>query len=296
MIICGVCHLSAGIQSAAVKQDTGVISANVGDNVTLHCFYNTQVAMHFSWYRQTLGGGPELLSNFYKYDNPSKVFPGLEKNPRFSVQRKEGMNHLNISDVHLSDSATYFCGSTHSNTAEFGEGIFLSIKGASLKEIVQWPVSETIKPGGTVAFKCTVHSGTCDGEHSAYWFRHGSGQGVLHTLRDQCKHVSTPPGSPSQSCVYHWQKKNLSSSDAGTYYCAVASCGEVLFGNGSKLNFDKATVRPLVVGVSHPFEDILFETTSIQTQGEHRVFNRHQTLPMYREFSTDDHKIAMKRY
>ncbi|XP_054457055.1 uncharacterized protein LOC129093162 [Anoplopoma fimbria] len=180
-----------------------------------------------------LGGGPELLSNFYKYDNPSKVFPGLEKNPRFSVQRKEGMNHLNISDVHLSDSATYFCGSTHSNTAELG--IFLSVKGARLKEIVQWPVSETIKPGGTVAFKCTVHSGTCDGEHSVYWFRHGSGQGVLHTRGDQCKHVSTPPGSPSQSCVYHWQKENLSSSDAGTYYCAVASCGEVLFGNGSKL-------------------------------------------------------------
>ncbi|XP_054457052.1 V-set and immunoglobulin domain-containing protein 2-like [Anoplopoma fimbria] len=228
-------HLSAGIQSAAVKQDTGIISTNVGDNVTLHCFYNTQVAMHFSWYRQTLGGKPELLSNFYKYDNPSKVFPWLEKNPRFSVQRKEGMNHLNISDVHLSDSATYFCGSTHSNTAEFGEGIFLSVKGASLEEIVQWPVSETIQPGGTVTFKCTAHSGTCDGEHSVYWFRHGSGQGVLHTRGDQCKHVSTPPGSPSQSCVYHWQKKNLSSSDAGTYYCAVASCVEVMFGNGSKL-------------------------------------------------------------
>ena len=28
---------------------------------------------------------------------------------------------------------------------------------------------------------------------------------------------------------------NLISSDAGTYYCAVASCGEILFGSGSKL-------------------------------------------------------------
>lgn len=125
-------QLSAGIQSAAVKQDIGVISASVGDNVTLHCFYNTQVAMHFSWYKQTLGGGPELMSNFYKYDEPSKVFPWLEKNPRFSVQRKEGMNHLNIADVNISDSATYFCGSTHSNMAELGQGVFLSVKGIVL--------------------------------------------------------------------------------------------------------------------------------------------------------------------
>ncbi|KAK9524523.1 hypothetical protein VZT92_016911 [Zoarces viviparus] len=235
MIICEVFHLSAGIQSAAVKQDTGVVSASIGDNVILHCFYTTQVAMHFSWYRQTLGSGPELLSNFYKYDEPSKVFQWLENNPRFSVQRKEGMNHLNISDVRLSDSATYFCGSTHSNMAEFGDGVFLSVKGANLKEIVQWPASETIQPGGTVTFNCTVHSGTCDGEHSVYWFRHGSRQGVLQTHGDQCKHVSTPPGYPSQSCVYHLQKVNLSFSDAGTYHCAVASCGEVLFGNGSEL-------------------------------------------------------------
>ncbi|KAM9400651.1 uncharacterized protein ACWYII_030497 [Salvelinus alpinus] len=31
---------------------------------------------------------------------------------------------------------------------------------------------------------------------------------------------------------------NLSLSDAGTYYCAVASCGEMLLGNGTKLEMD----------------------------------------------------------
>lgn len=122
-------HLSAVIQSAAVKQDTGVISAIVGDNVTLRCAYDSQVAMHFSWYRQTLGSGPELLSTNYKYDKPSKVFHWMEKNPRFSVQRKEGMNHLHISDVRFSDSASYFCASSHSNIVEFGEGVFLSVEG-----------------------------------------------------------------------------------------------------------------------------------------------------------------------
>ncbi|XP_070786344.1 immunoglobulin kappa light chain-like [Enoplosus armatus] len=198
MALCGVLHLSAVSQSAAVRQDTGAVSASVGDNVTLRCFYESQVAMHFSWYRHTLGSGPELLSSIYKFDKPSKVYPWMEKNPRFSVQRQEGMNHLHISDVRFSDSASYFCGSSHSNIMELGEGVFLSVKGADLNWIVQGPASETIQPGGSVTFSCTVHAGTCNGEH-------------------------------------HLRRPNLSSSDAGTYCCAVASCGQVLLGNGTQL-------------------------------------------------------------
>lgn len=125
-------HLSAVIQSDAIKQDAGVRFAAAGERVTLHCFYENQVAMHFSWYRQALGGRPELLSTIYKYDNPSKVFHTLQKNPRFSVEMKDGTNHLHISDTHLSDSATYYCGTSHSNMVEFGEGIFLSVKGILL--------------------------------------------------------------------------------------------------------------------------------------------------------------------
>ena len=115
-------HLPAVIQEAAAWRDTGVISASVGDNGTLHCFYDSQVALQFSCYRQTLGGGPELLSSVYKYDSASKVFHWMEKNPRFSVQRKEPMNHLHISDVYFSDWAAYFWRSSHSNMVEFGEG------------------------------------------------------------------------------------------------------------------------------------------------------------------------------
>ncbi|KAM9335614.1 uncharacterized protein ABDE67_020613 [Symphorus nematophorus] len=190
--------------------------------------------MHFSWYRQILGGGPQLLSSIYKYDDPSKVPPWIKKNPRFSVERKDGMNHLHISDVRFSDSATYFCGSSHSNIVEFGQGVFLSVEGASLKEVVQGPASETIHPGGSVTFDCTVHTGTCDEQRHVYWFRHGFHHGILHTHGDGWRRISTP-GSSSQSCVYHLQKTNLTSSDAGTYYCAVASCGEILFGAGSEL-------------------------------------------------------------
>ncbi|XP_062300486.1 uncharacterized protein LOC134005578 [Scomber scombrus] len=234
MILCGLFYLSAVTESSVLTQDTGVISATVWDNVTLHCFYDSQVAMHFSWYRQTLGEGPQGLFTIYKYDKSPNVSHWSEKNPRFSVDMKEGMNHLHISNVQLSDSASYFCGISHSHKIEFGEGVFLSVKEVNHTEIIQEPSSETIRPGGSVMFNCTVQTGTCGAEHRVYWFRHGSRQGIVQTHVDQSKHVPMAQ-SPSKSCAYHFQKMNLSSSDAGTYYCAVASCGEILFGSGSKL-------------------------------------------------------------
>ncbi|CDQ87837.1 unnamed protein product [Oncorhynchus mykiss] len=109
--------------------------------------------------------------------------------------------------------------------------------------ILQQPVSESIQPGDSVTLNCTVHTETCVGEHSVYWFRHGSGeshQGIIYThgdRSDQCE-KSPEAGSTTQSCVYNLPKRNLSLSDAGTYYCAVASCGEILFGNGTKLGVE----------------------------------------------------------
>ncbi|KAF6732990.1 Ig kappa chain V-I region Walker [Oryzias melastigma] len=129
-------HLSAVVWAGAVKQDTGVRSVTVGENVTLQCFYEKIIAMHLSWYQQTLGGRPELLSFFYKYDDPSKVDHWLKKNPRFSLQKEDGFNHLHISDVQLSDSATYFCGSSHTNMVEFGDGVFLSVKEYTLSSVL----------------------------------------------------------------------------------------------------------------------------------------------------------------
>lgn len=96
-------------------------------------------------------------------------------------------------------------------------------------------MSGTIQRGGSVTLNCTVHYGECDEDHSIYWFRQGRHQGILHTHSGQCESLPPPGPSASQSCVYYLQKDNLSSSDAGTYNCAVASCGEILFGKGTNL-------------------------------------------------------------
>ncbi|KAL6118801.1 uncharacterized protein ACO6RY_03516 [Pungitius sinensis] len=41
--------------------------------------------------------------------------------------------------------------------------------------------------------------------------------------------------------------ESLNLSHAGTYYCAVASCGHILFGNGTKLDFEDELDSPFFV-------------------------------------------------
>uniref|UniRef100_A0A8C8FFC4 Ig-like domain-containing protein n=1 Tax=Oncorhynchus tshawytscha TaxID=74940 RepID=A0A8C8FFC4_ONCTS len=237
-----IVHALAGTEPSAIQQESGLMSANVGDTMVLQCLYKGDMAMHFSWYKQPFREKPHLISTIYKYDKYATFYHEFKDNPRFSVQSSNGVNHLSISDIKGSDSATYYCGSAHSNVVEFGKGTILNVKGISNSmSVLQQSVSESVQPGYSVTLNCTIHTETCAGGHSVYWFRHGSGEsrpGIIYThgdRSDQCE-KSSEAGSPTQRCVYNLPKRNLSLSDDGTYYCAVASCGEILFGDGTKLD------------------------------------------------------------
>ncbi|XP_036452785.1 uncharacterized protein LOC118826000 [Colossoma macropomum] len=127
---------------------------------------------------------------------------------------------------------------------------------SSLSAVLQPPVSDPVVLGGDTTLQCSILTDTSAGEHSVYWFRHGSGEshpGIIYThgnRSDECK-KSSETDSPTQSCVYKLPKRNLSLSDAGTYYCAVLMCGEIIFGNGTKLDFvDKSVLVPVTLGLA----------------------------------------------
>ncbi|XP_045067759.1 uncharacterized protein LOC121554553 [Coregonus clupeaformis] len=237
-------HGVAGTGSSSIRQESGLISAKIGDTVILRCFYEGDMAMHFSWYKQTLGDKLQLFSTVhYKFDRNATFYNEFKDNHRFSVENGPKKNHLRISDMQLSDSATYYCGNAYTNKVEFGKGAILIVKGSGSRNmpILQQSVSESVQPADSVTLNCTIHTETCAGEHSVYWFRHGSGEshpGIIYTHGDRSDRCEKSPENRyfTQSCVYFLPKKNLSLSDAGTYYCAVASCGEILFGNGTKLD------------------------------------------------------------
>uniref|UniRef100_A0A4W6CWX7 Ig-like domain-containing protein n=1 Tax=Lates calcarifer TaxID=8187 RepID=A0A4W6CWX7_LATCA len=229
------------IQSTTVHQDTAFISANVGDNLTLRCFYDSD-AVKYYWYKQTLGQKLQPISNTYKFDKSGNFHDEFKDNPRFTLETNAGMNHLKISDVQPSDSATYYCARDYLFMFEFAEGTIVSVKGSGLniQALVHQSESETIQPGGSVTLNCTVHTGTCDGEHSVYWFKSSeeSHPGLIYTHGDRNDQCERKPNTQTHTCVYNLPMKNLNLSHAGTYYCAVASCGHILFGNGTKLDIE----------------------------------------------------------
>ncbi|XP_008285415.1 uncharacterized protein LOC103361177 [Stegastes partitus] len=243
-------HLTAPKRSSALRFE----SVNAGDDVTLECLYeeNTLEVMFF-WYKQPPGQKPQLLSKYYKHDKNGTFSDEFSNNPRFHLETGRGKNHLKISNVQMSDSATYYCISCYSYVYEYLEGIMVHVKGSgqNFQALVEQSASKTIQPGGSVTLNCTIQTWTCDGEHSVYWFkkRENSHSGLIYThggRNDQCE---SKPNTKTQTCAYTLPLKSLNQSHAGTYYCAVASCGRILFGNGTKLDFDEEVFSRVLVYV-----------------------------------------------
>ncbi|XP_033961838.1 immunoglobulin superfamily member 2-like [Pseudochaenichthys georgianus] len=164
--------------------------------------------------------------------------------------------HLNISNVQDSDSAIYYCGTTSGVVTEFDNGTFLVLKESSLRYLLQQPESDSVKPGGSVTLNCTVHTGTNDTEQSVYWFKKEKstnskhvGTMYIHTNGSSQCVQSLGSEFPAWSCVHSLSKQNVSLSDAGTYYCAVALCGEIIFGKGTRLEVGekRQDIFPLLV-------------------------------------------------
>uniref|UniRef100_A0A0F8AIA7 Ig-like domain-containing protein n=1 Tax=Larimichthys crocea TaxID=215358 RepID=A0A0F8AIA7_LARCR len=228
--------------SSSVRQETSFLSVKTGDNLTLQCFKEGDGLARLYWYKQTLGEKPSLICSYYKYDKTLTFYDEFKNNPRFTLDIENEKNHLKITDLRISDSATYNCIHCYLYTFKISEAITVSVKssGLNIPALVHQSASETIQPGDSVTLNCTVHTGTCDGEHSVYWFKDSeeSHPGLIYThggRNDQCERK---PNTQTHTCVYNLPMKSLNLSHAGTYYCAVASCGHILFGNGTKLDFE----------------------------------------------------------
>uniref|UniRef100_A0A3P8Z213 Ig-like domain-containing protein n=1 Tax=Esox lucius TaxID=8010 RepID=A0A3P8Z213_ESOLU len=239
----GIFNVVLGVfQSTQIHQPASFLAAQLGDQVTFECYVKREI-LYMVWYKLTTGRNMHHVAKadmFYKWVHYFDNF----KDGRFNVTLKEGTSHLKVSSTKPEDAGIYYCGVVQLNYIEFGPGTLLVLKGADLNSTVtQQPVSDSVHPGDSVTLNCTINTETCEGEHSVYWFRHDSGEsppGIIYTNGDRSGQCMKSPesGSPTQSCVYNLPKRNLSLSDTGTYYCAVASCGEILFGNGTKLNFN----------------------------------------------------------
>ncbi|KAM6949574.1 uncharacterized protein FYW47_015968 [Aplochiton taeniatus] len=236
--------LRAAMSLTTISQPENLRTFSAGDTVELKCVVSgDQGNFYYSWFRVSSGEVPLLILSIYSHSS-SAIFYGEFKNSgRFKARRINESFVLTIEDTRVTDEGTYYCFARDYEILYFGRGALLLHK--DVKCLIQEPVSESVQPGDSVSLNCTIYTETCAGEHSVYWFRHGAGEshpGIIYTHHgnrsDQCE-KSAEAGSPTQSCVYKLPMGNLRLSDAGTYYCAVASCGEILFGKGTKLDIEK---------------------------------------------------------
>lgn len=115
--------------------------------------------------------------------------------------------------------------------------------------IVQELPSLPVQLGDSVTLQCTVLSESDKlfslKNASIYWFKAAPNKSYpswiyIHgnSLR-KCKRI--PDEQSARKCVYNFSLNNIRFSDAGTYYCAIATCGQILFENGTKLEIEDIT-------------------------------------------------------
>ncbi|XP_036969286.1 uncharacterized protein LOC119027874 [Acanthopagrus latus] len=281
-VTCLLLWTVADVTALTLSSSLRFISVSEGEPVSLECSYGDGSAVTLYWYKQSPGQKPQPLSKAYKRGKNATLFGEFMNDQRLKLEISRGKNHLKISYLDISDTGTYYCIGGSSYVYNFIEGIVIHVKspGLNISASVHQSASGNIQPGGSVTLNCTVHTGTCDGEHSVYWFKQSpdSHPGLIYThggRNDQCERENN---TQTHTCVYNLSMKILNLSHAGTYYCAVASCGHMLFGNGTKLDFEDNEESPVLV---YFLSGALAFTTILI------VLLAYTTYTMYKRNSTD---------
>uniref|UniRef100_A0A672IR82 Ig-like domain-containing protein n=1 Tax=Salarias fasciatus TaxID=181472 RepID=A0A672IR82_SALFA len=219
-----------------------VTSVHLGEPANISCAlpFAEVSRMELHWYRQRVGDKLQRIVTLWQSTTP-------KYEPEFSESRWEitvggNLCNLTITKTVEEDEGTYHCAFVEWINTEWS-ATYLLVKGkyrTSHFTVQQSMVSESIVLGEPVTFECSVLSENkvCSGDLSVFWLRGGSQASqpdVIYTDAnswDECGRRS----DTQRSCVYRFSK-TLTSSDAGIYYCAVATCGQIVFGNGTEMDF-----------------------------------------------------------
>ena len=89
-----------------VTQPEADTSKPQGDTGTIHCTFETSYSPTLFWYKQEGHGAPQYMMK--RMSGFSDNSPDFDKS-RFDADLKENSVVLKIQDVHVADSAVYYC-------------------------------------------------------------------------------------------------------------------------------------------------------------------------------------------
>uniref|UniRef100_A0A3P9PI37 Ig-like domain-containing protein n=1 Tax=Poecilia reticulata TaxID=8081 RepID=A0A3P9PI37_POERE len=236
-------------QTNEVPHQIPLKEVEVGGNVTLHCPRSNNEGDFFYWYKQPLGHMLQTVATSILGEQKlSEQF----NNNRFKFTPGDSQYSLTIKDIIKEDEATYFCQSGTAYFQSFATGIYLVVndcRSRTLTHVRQTPETTSVQEGDTANLHCSllsntsVKSGQCPAENNVYWFRVGFG--ASHSSFIYANKSSNRSGN--SSCVFQLSKTIQNSSDTGIYYCAVVTCGKILFGEGTTVETSKPMEPVLIV-------------------------------------------------
>uniref|UniRef100_A0A3Q3GDN3 Ig-like domain-containing protein n=1 Tax=Labrus bergylta TaxID=56723 RepID=A0A3Q3GDN3_9LABR len=212
-----------------MPQPISVTVVKPGDTVTLACLFTKDEAGLLNWYKMKFGFMVQTVAagSFDKV-----ILVEQFDNSRFTITKEGYLNFLIIRNVSKEDEATYFCQAGTAYEMKVINSTLLAVNG----KVCSLQFAQSVQAGGSVKLQCSLLSKSkenreqCPGEHSVYWFRAAAGEAhpaVIYTQSHRSEEEE------KRSCVYNLSKTIHNSSDAGTYYCAVLTCGQILFGEGT---------------------------------------------------------------
>ncbi|XP_076143682.1 uncharacterized protein LOC143125816 isoform X3 [Alosa pseudoharengus] len=190
-----------------IAQTTGVsqpiLEAMIGTNVTLKCFLSEDGKDEtIIWFKQNIGQQPQSIGMIQKILHP----------------------------VLFNEFIKLYGG------AQFGKASYLIVKEKdqprfTIAKVIQAALPDPVHPGDSETLECVVLAESRTEDLRVFWFRPASGgshPGVIYTNKSWT-------GPCEGRCVYSLPKKDVNISDAGTYYCGIATSGQILFGNGTAI-------------------------------------------------------------
>ncbi|XP_068181288.1 uncharacterized protein [Antennarius striatus] len=242
--------LSEFTQTILGSHQIPLIVVELGDSFTLKCPIVKEGHTLFYWYKLKLGYMVETVA-VGTHSGVSRQ--GRFNNARFTLTKQNTHYFLRVTNVSKEDEATYLCQSGPTYALNFTGGTILAVKDSKNKKtsiiVQQIPETASVQVGDSIRFQCSLVFKNkdirvqCPGERSVHWFRAGSGEShpsVIYT------HRHSVDEEENKSCVYSLSKSIKDTSDSGTYFCAVVTCGEILFGNGTKVDAKTGDLYPFV--------------------------------------------------
>ncbi|XP_041800615.1 uncharacterized protein LOC121611944 [Chelmon rostratus] len=200
-------------------------TAVVGSHVKLTCTHKNLGGLF--WIRLVSGELPVFLR---------RSFSSAGVDPHFTAKEEPEGFVLRIKEAQLSDTAVYYCMKIQQDLT-FLKGVDLRVKGPET-DMTTDPLSDPVSPRDSVSPHHPVlpdpETKTHPGEQTVCCV--GSGSNQSHPTfsctpgNSVEEHETNPEGLPAKKCTFSFFK-NGSSSDAGTYYCAEATCEEICLRN-----------------------------------------------------------------